>query len=205
MIYHQRISGSQEAGLTIFDLVFLVLVLATVVDMVAALILLLRGRFRSAGRWALMGAAVWVVYLGVGLIVAVASPQRVLTGREERCFDEMCFGVTGVERDAAGRLAVTVSTNNRGRGRAQREGGAEAFLLDSAGRRYEPVEASGPGPDAAVAAGESVSTRLVFAVPAEARGLGLVVDHSYWLYPGRIIVGDEDHLGHRPTVIVLGQ
>jgi hypothetical protein len=194
---------------TIFDLLFLALVLATAIGAIAVLILLLRGRFRSAGRWALIGAAVWAVYLGVGLIVALATPQRVLTAREERCFDEMCFGRAGVERGAESgglaRLAVTVSTTNRGRGRAQREGGAEAFLLDSAGRRYRPVEANGPGLDAAVTAGESVSTRLVFAVPAEARGLGLVVDHSYWLNPARIILGDEDHLGHKPTVIVLGE
>lgn len=198
--------------MTIFDLVFLVLVLATVVGLAAELIMLLRGRFRSAGRWALIGAAIWAVYLGVGLIVAVATPQRVLTTREERCFDEMCFGVAGVEKGAAEtgsaadvRLTVTVSTTNRGRGRAQREGGAEAFLLDSAGRHYRPAEASGPGLDAPVAAGENAATRLVFAVPAGARGLGLVVDHSYWLNPARIIMGDEDHTGHKPTMIALGE
>ena len=198
--------------MTIFDLGFLALMPATAAVAVAVLIMLIRRRFRSAGRWALVGAAAWAVYLGAGFVTAGTTPQRVLTGREERCFDEMCFGVTRVERGAAGtggggevRLAVTVSTTNRGRGRAQREGGAEAFLLDGAARRYRPVEASGPGLDAAVVAGDSVSTRLVFAVPAEARGLGLVVDHSYWLNPARIILGNEDHLGHRPTVIALGE
>jgi hypothetical protein len=201
--------------MSISDLFFLVMVLGTVFGVAWMAIALLRGRFAAAGRWALGCGAVWLVYLGAGFAVALGTPQRVLGPGQERCFDDMCFGVARVERVAAinkdGRqvraagvfYAVTVTTTNRGRGRTQKENGAEASLMDAAGERYLPVVGLGGNGklDATVAAGQSVESRLVFDVPASAQRLGLVVDHSYALNPGWIIVGDQEHLGHKPTII----
>lgn len=196
--------------MTISDLVFLAMVLATVIVVVAILVKLLRRRQKSAGRWAMGAAAVWCLYLVVGLIVAMTTPQHVLVANEERCFDEMCFGVKGVEHFAmvggnrpVERYTVTVETANHGRSHTEREGGAEAFLIDEAGKKYRPVGESGAGLDAPVGPGENVETRLQFDVPGGRQWLALGVEHSYWLNPGKIVIGDDEHVGHRPTVIAL--
>jgi hypothetical protein len=197
---------------SISDLLFLLLILLTLIALVAVVVALVRARWRTAGRWAAVTAGVWAVYLLAGLAVAVLTPQTVLGQGEERCFDEMCFRVTAVEKlpslDLNGQKVispdalyqVTVETTNRGLGRTQSEGGAEAFLVDAAGRRYKPTTVLGDGLDARVAPGGKATTELVFSVPASAPGIGLVIAHSYWLNPGKIIIGDPEHFGHKPTM-----
>ena len=42
----------------------------------------------------------------------------------------------------------------------------------------------------------------VFAVAADATGLGLVFTHGRW-QPGRLVIGDSDSLLHRRTAVKL--
>ena len=201
--------------MSISDLFFLLLVFLTMVAVVVVVVALLRARWRTAGRWASVTAGVWIVYLLAGLAVAVFTPQTVLGQGEERCFDEMCFRVTATEKlpslDLNGQKVispdalykVTVETTNHGLGRTESEGGAEAFLMDAAGKRYKPTTVMGDGLEARVAPGGKATTELVFDVPASAPGFGLVIAHSYWLNPGKMIIGDDEHLGHKPTMIRL--
>lgn len=198
--------------MTISDLLFLVMLLVTTVVVVTVLVKLVLGRGRSAAQWAMGAVSVWAVYLVAGLAVAVATPQRVIPAGEEQCFDEMCFSIAKVARkpmapgETSGLTAlylVSVETANHGHTHPERESGVVAFLMDAAGKRYWPVGESGAGLDAPVAAGESVETRLQFEVPAGARGLGLGLDHGGWLYPGKVILSDEAHVGHKPTLLAL--
>lgn len=202
--------------MSVSDLFFLLLVFLTLVAVVVVVVVaLVRRRWRTAGCWAAVAAGVWAVYLLTGLAVAVLTPQKVLGQGEELCFDEMCFRVTAVEKlpslDPNGQKVVspevlyrvTVETANRGLGRTESEGGAEGYLLDAAGREYKPTTVRGDGLDARIVPNGKATTELVFNVPASASGLGLVIGHSYWLNPGKIIIGDSGHLGHKPTMIRL--
>lgn len=189
--------------MTSSDLLFVLLIVSTLAVIPISVVAFARHQRRRAAGWLGIAAGVWVGYVAAGFAVAVSTPQRVLARNEERCFDEICYRIAFLEKQGNA-WTVTLTTRSRGRGRTERERGAEAFLMDGAGARYWPVGQSGAGLDAAVAPGESVSTRLRFEVPETRHGgLGLVVDHAYAINPGRIIIGDDEHLGHNPTIIRL--
>lgn len=196
--------------MTISDLVFLALALLSALAIVAILAKLLRRRCSSAGRWAIGLALIWGAYFSLGLVVAVVTPQRVLVASQERCFDEMCFQIKDVRHSPlqgssapAVRYTLTVETTNHGHTRVERESGAEAFLMNEAGKKFPPASESGAGLDAPVGPGGSVETRLQFDVPGRTQWLALGVEYSYWLNPAKIVIGDDEHFGHRPTVIAL--
>jgi hypothetical protein len=206
--------------MSIFDLLLVLIVLLTAGGMLTALGALLFRR-RSLAARILAGIAVtWLVYLGIGTAVAVSTPQRIMRLGEDRCFDEMCFAVTGWNRTpstTAGKLfyIVHVAVSNRSRSHAQREIGRKGVLVDQTGRLYE-VSREGmlavnhakgpanPGLDAEVAPGKTLDTTLVFEVPGNVENPGFALGSNLRLYPPRIVIGDEDHFLHWPTVVPLG-
>jgi hypothetical protein len=152
-----------------------------------------------------------MVYLCVLIGVSLVQGQRVLVLGEPRCFDEMCFAVTGVEevpgfliRDGRRLLRVSVRVTNKGR-KTQSEGLIRAYLVDGQGRRWEESPGvNGVGLTARVAGGDSVVSEPVFKVGADATGLGLVFTHG-WRQPGVLVIGDSDSLLHKKTVVELGR
>ena len=202
--------------MSIFDLLLILLVLATAVAIVVAIVALLIRRWAVAG-WFLAGVFVaWVVYLGVGTVVALKAPQHIMSLGEDRCFDEMCFAVTGWNRMPSRNMGrsfylVAVRITNRSRGRAQREIGRKGVLIDRSGRVYEvskegmhalsPV--GGPpftGLDSEVGPGQSLETTLVFDLPTDVDYPGFALASNLSLNPARIVIGDEEHFLHWPTV-----
>jgi hypothetical protein len=151
------------------------------------------------------------------MLVAATTPQTVLSMADSRCFDEICFQVTDVERRSTVQnlaakgafYVVTVRTFSKALGRPQREGGAVASLIDTNQHRYWPIPTTmGPNErslDALIEPGKSVLTRLVFDVPKSVRKPGLVVSHSYLLNPASIIIGDDQHFLHKPAMIQLSK
>ena len=172
-----------------------------------AAIAMLRRRRRFAGR-SLGGLLVlWVVYLAVGTVVAVATPQRIQAIGSDCCFDETCFAVEGFRRtpriEGGGQpiqadgffYIVNVRVSNRSRGRTQHEAGRKGMLMDRAGHVYDVstrgtqalVEAEGPSPglDADLNPGGSVAAKLVFDLPANVKRPGFVLGSSLVFYPPR--------------------
>lgn len=206
--------------MTLFDLLLIAVVLGTAAAVVVVGIALARRRWVFARRLALGVVLAWVVYLGVGTVVALKAPQHIMALGEDRCFDEMCFAVTGWNRmpsTTAGRswYLVDVRITSKSRGRAQREIGRTGVLIDRSGRVYEVSEAGMhanspvgaapyPGLDAEVEPGQSLQTRLVFDLPAEVDAPGFALGSNLALNPARIVIGDEDHFLHWPTVVPLG-
>src|SRR5271165_3289865 len=202
--------------MSIFDLLLILMVLATGVAIVIAIVALFLRRWTDAGRFLAGIVVVWAVYLGVGTVAAIKSPQHIMAPGEDRCFDEMCFAVTGYNRTPsrnAGRsyYSVYVRITNRSRGRAQRELGRKGVVIDRSGRVYEvstegmhaksPVDGLAfPGLDAEVGPGQSLETTLVFELPSEVDYPGFALGSNLGLNPARIVLGDEDHFLHWPTV-----
>jgi len=205
--------------MTLFDLLLILLILSTAVALVAVVVALARRRWTLAGMLALSLVLVWAVYLGVGTIVAVKTPQHIMAVGEDRCFDEMCFAVTGWNRTPstnAGKsfYSVDVRISNRSGGHAQREAGRTGVLIDRSGLVYEvsqagmsaksPVGAPPyPGLDAEVGPGQSLATRLVFELPTDVDYPGFALGSNLALNPARIVIGDEEHFLHWPTVVPL--
>ena len=128
--------------MTIFDILLILLALATVAGIVTALVAMFFRRWALAARSLVAIVSAWVLYLGIGTAVALRTPQHILSFGEDRCFDEMCFAVMGYKRipsTNAGKsfYLVDVRISNRSRGRAQREIGRKGVLVDRAGRVYE--------------------------------------------------------------------
>jgi len=206
--------------MTFFDLILILLVLGTAAAFVTALIALALRRWVLVRRLAVAMVLVWMVYLGVGTVVAIKAPQHIIALGEDRCFDEMCYAVTGWNRvpsATAGRswYVVDVRITNRSRGRPQREIGRKGVLIDRSGRVYEvsqagmyamtPVGAAPyPGLDAEVGPGQRMETRLVFDLPTDVDYPGFALGSNLALDPARVVLGDEDHFFHWPTVVPLG-
>jgi hypothetical protein len=192
------------------------LVLATGVTALVVIASVAKRRWAFAGKLLAGAVVAWVVYLGLGTLVAVKAPQHILAPGEDRCFDEMCFAVTGWNRMPsrnAGRsiYLVTVRITNQSRGRAERELGRKGVLIDRFGQVYEVSNqatrelspANGPtfpGLDAEVDPGQRLETTLVFDLPNTVDYPGFALGSNLAINPARIELGDEDHFLHWPTV-----
>jgi hypothetical protein len=205
--------------MTIFDLLLIFLVLASVAGIVTALVALLFRHRTLAARSLLAIAVAWAIYLGVGTAIAVMTPQHIVSIGEDRCFDELCFAVMGYNRTPSTNpgksfYIVDVRISSRSRGRAQREIGRTGVLIDRAGRVYEAsmqgmhnlTLANGtpyPGLDAEVLPGQKLETKLVFELPEDVNYPGFALGSDLAINPARIVIGDEDHFLHWPTVVPL--
>ena len=160
------------------------------------------------------------VYLGVVVIVALASPQRIVALKEDRCFDDWCIAIEDVTlinelgQDGHGVFyVITLRLSNHARGRDQRASSIAIHLLDDQGRTYDlsplgqAVWEAQQGPTApltsTVAVGQSLTTVQVFELPQDAHDVSLTVEHPVGPSPSLFIIGDEASLFHKPTIVRL--
>ena len=207
------------------ELLFVIVILALVVTLATAAVAALRGRRRRALAL-LRGCAIGIaVYLGVVVLVALSSRQRVFAIGEDRCFDDWCVAVVDVAvvpelGEGADVVAargqffvVTLRLSNHARGRPQRASSAAVRLIDHEGRAYElsrrgqSAFESVHGPASALtgtlSVGQSLDTVRVFDLPTEAHDVGLTVEHPVGPAPGLFIIGDDASLFHKPAIVRL--
>jgi len=208
--------------MTLFDLLFIVVFLATVVVLLTALVHVLRRRPRRARKVLAVHGRFLGLYFAVLLLVSLAAPQRIVALGEDRCFDDWCLAVDScatVSELGHGEHAakadgvfyvVTLRISNQGRGRAQRASSAAVRLRDDLGGTYD-VSPRGQlafeaerGPMAPLtsllAVGRSLTTVRVFDIPNTAHVAGLTIEHPVGFGPGRLVIGEESSLLHRPTL-----
>jgi Telomeric repeat-binding factor 2. len=194
------------------ELLLLVLVGWTAVGAAGITISLVRKERRKAARHSLWIVAVWVVYMTILLWTSLTKPQKVIALGQDRCFDEMCFAVTGVQElpgylieDGSKLIRVSVRISNHGKEKMQSEGLIQAYLIDKQGRQWaESTAVSGVPLTAKVAAGDSVMSQPVFKVAGDSTGLGLIFTRGQ-RQPGVLVIGDSDSLLHQRTVVWLGR
>jgi len=205
--------------MTIFDLLFLVAVLATIGAALRVAYLLLRRRLAHAGRAARRWAIFAGLYFGLLFVTSAFQPRAVVPIGQPRCFDEWCLAVDGARRQeviggtrARGDyVIVSARILNSGRGRRQRERDVYALLRDehgdmhrqSAEGRAALVGSTGVGSQLtdSVDAGASERVELVFDVPHGARSFQFIAAHAW--FPHALIMGDAESLFHRPTVVEI--
>jgi hypothetical protein len=215
--------------MSIFDLLLILLVLATAAALLLVLAALVTRHFKSAARVFAATLAVWLLYLAAGAAVALLTPQRIVPLGQDRCFDEMCFAVTGFQRvpsiaSPAGLvrpngvfLIVDVRISNQSQRHPQREAGRAGELVDDSNRVYQPSPAAIqalaqaqnpsadplPGLDATVQPGQSLTTRLVFDIPATATHPAFVLTSHLAVNPARLVIADDAHFLHKPSIVPL--
>jgi hypothetical protein len=209
--------------MTIFDLVFLASALGCGLGLIVALVALARRRWPTARRTLIALGGYVLLYMLALVSVAALSPQRTLAMGQQRCFDDWCIAAVAASQQpevgdaptlavAQGRFViVTVRVSSHARAISQRELGAQLYLVDGAGRRYAASTAGQRALDATGQSGQPLDTLLapsgsfvhtaVFDVPSDASQLALVVAHG--AFPGAIIIGDDQSLFHRPTLMRL--
>lgn len=194
------------------ELLLLVLVGWTAVGAAGITISLVRNERQKAARHSLWVVAVWVVYMTILLWTSVTTPQKAVALGQDRCFDEMCFAVTGVQelpgyliQDGSKLIRVSVRISNHDKEKMRNEGKVQAYLIDKQGRKWaESTAVSGVPLTAKVAAGDSVMSQPVFKVSGNATGLGLIFTRGQ-RQSGVLVIGDSDSLLHQRTVVWLGR
>jgi hypothetical protein len=193
--------------MSIFDLLFLVLFVATVVALGAAAVAATRGRSPSAVRILRGFALAAVAYFGVLCIVSLASAQPVARIGDERCSDDWCIAVTGAQRRFAASgvtYEVTFRISSRAGRVTQRELGVVAYLLDGRGRRYDAeVRALDVPFDVKLDPMQQVIALRAFVVPTGLADVGAVISHEGVPFPRCCIIGDEGSLFHKKTIVRL--
>ena len=194
--------------MTIFDLFFIVIVLASVATLAAVVASALRGRSRQAVKLSAILGVCLTLYLGVVVVVSLASPPRVLALGEDRCFDDWCIAIDDADRsEAPSRVeyTVTLRVSNRARRVSQRENGVVVYMMDERGRRFEAMADPSATPfNILLQPGQSITTPGTFDVSGASGQLSLVVAHEgITRFPGLFIIGDDSSMFHKPTIMRL--
>ena len=194
--------------MTIFDLLFIVVVFASVATLAVVITSALRGRFSQAVKLLALYGVCLAFYLGVIVVVSLASPQRILALGENRCFDDWCIAVDDAARSESLTEAVytvTVRLSNRAKRVSQRENGVVVYMMDEKGRQFEAAADPSAAPfNLLLQPGQFVTTTRTFQVSGASGQLELVVGHDgLSSFPGRFIIGDDSSLFHKPTIVRL--
>jgi len=194
------------AGMTIFDLLFIILFLLSVATLVTAAIMGLRGRGRRAVMILRRLALCAGVYFAIVFLVALVTPQKVVHVGVPQCFDDWCITVVDATRmpgSSSASWTVTLRLSSRARRVAQRENGAAVYLTDADHRRFDPVPGDATVPlDTRLQPGESVDATRRFELPLDARDVGLVFTHEGGFPIGSLIIG-ENHVFHGAAIVRL--
>jgi hypothetical protein len=204
--------------MNLFELVFILLFLGSVVSLFLSLILIRR---RGSRKIVVTLAWVWSIYLVILAVTDVFSSQKVFKVGEDQCFDEMCFAVVGAQTmpqsvraadPTANKLyAVTVRVTSHSRGRAQSEGGLHARLYsgttyidvsESAQKAYDAQHEANSKLTQRIAPGASILSVLIFEVPPGIEHPALVLDHGFT--PGYFVIGESPWF-HKPDIHLLLQ
>jgi len=182
-------------NVSIFDLLFIVLLLAAVVTVIAAAIAGIRGHGASAFRMLRNLGICAVLYLATATVVHFLLPLRILTIGDAQCSGDWCITVESVNRPpAAGAVTyydVVFRVSSSARRVTQREKGLITYLIDNRGRRFDPAPEMSHVPlDVLLEAEQSVTATRTFKIPADAHQLSLVVAHEggipmHWFIIGR--------------------
>lgn len=186
---------------------FLLALLSTVVTLIALLVITIRGRFRAARKVFGIYLICAVLYLGVGVAVSFARPQRIMTVGDSWCFDDWCLAVDKVNRTPEGvdiNYQIALRIFSRAGRVSQRANGAWIYLIDDQKRRYAPEPQSTDVPlDTPLQPDQSLPTSRTFRVPAKARQLGLITGHGgpYCGPMSFFVIGDSGCLFGKPPMI----
>lgn len=195
--------------MTIFDLLFLLAVLAAVVSLATAAVFALRGQQVRALSivWGLVyGAA---AYFATGVVVAFFAPPEVMNTGDAWCFDDWCLTVekaTATPRTHQVSYKVDLLIESRARRGEQRASGVWIYLIDDRGRLYPPeADPSAVPLDVRLQPGESVTTSRTFIVPSDAHKLGLITGHggSYCGVMDALIIGQGGCWFKKPAMIQI--
>jgi len=183
--------------MTVFEPLFLLLVLVSAVTLATALV---TRRGRIALRWMTCAG----VYFGIVMAVSLVADRKVYEVGDAQCFDDWCITVAEAGRETPGApYDVSLRLSSRAKRVPMGEKGTVVYLTDSEGRRYDPLPDPAYIPlDTVLQPGESVVAKRRFGVPSEARGVGLIYAHEGGFPIGWFIIGEGGWFAKPPIVML---
>jgi hypothetical protein len=183
--------------MTLFDLLLIVVVLASVAGIVRALAQAVSGHLGNASRS--LGAVIagLGIYLTAICIVSLSATPKIQALGEPECSDDWC--VTP-ERAHFRNSVVDVEFRvwSRAKRVTQREYGVRPFLTDERGQRFEIAGSSGPEFDRPIGPDEEFTTVRSYRLPKNAETLDLILRDG--IGPGTFVIGSSKSLLHPRTV-----
>jgi hypothetical protein len=195
--------------MSIFDLIFLLSALISMVSVLAAATLAFIGRRRSA-RAIVRSLGIYVLgYLALSILVSAMKPQRILAVGTPWCFDDWCLAVDRVTEQPSAQsvsYAFDLRVLSRARRVSQRASGAWIYVLDEQGHQYAPTTASDETPlDVLLLPEEVRYTTRTFVMPAGIPPVGLITGHGagYCGVMSVLIIGAGGCVFRKPPMIGL--
>ncbi len=168
--------------MTLFDLLFILAVLAAVVSLMTASVqLVLRHRDRAKRTLRRIGVSAGL-YLLVVTLVSIVLPRDILRIGRPQCFDDWCISadtVTLVSSPLNKSYRVGFRVSSKAGRVSQRERGVTVYLIDQDNNRYDPsLDPTIARFDTLLAPGDFVEIDRVFTIPLTAENVGLVITHE---------------------------
>lgn len=189
---------------SVFEPLFLLLVLVTIGTMLAAAMAAMRGQFPRAGRIARRLAIGAALYFASAIAVSALTPRRTFHVGEAQCYDDWCITVSDAGRAPAPDdtvYDVTLRFSNRARRMPMGEKGTVVYLEDESGHRFDPVARPGDIPiDTVIPPGGAVAAARRFIVPPEVRIAGLAYNHEGGFPIGWLIISGGGWFARPPIV-----
>jgi hypothetical protein len=190
--------------LNIFEPLFLLLVVVTVITLITAAIFALGGKFARAGRILRRLGIGAGIYFVVVIAVTIFNPQRVYRVGDTQWFDDWGIEVIAAQWIGApvvGHYEVTLRLSNRARRMPMGEEGTVVYLLDTQGRRYDPLPDNAGVPfDTILQPGESINITRQFDVPRDTSNLSLIYTHQGGFPIGWLIITEGGWFQKPPVV-----
>ncbi|HEY6390760.1 MAG TPA: hypothetical protein VIX89_05760 [Bryobacteraceae bacterium] len=177
------------------SILFIAVLLAAVLTVIAAAIAGIRGRGARAFRMLRALGICAGLYLATAIVVHFLLPLRVLSIGDAQCSDDWCIAVESVKRPPPAGAEiyydVILRISSSARRVTQREKGLSTYLIDGRGRRFDPAPEMSHVPlDVLLEPEQTVTAIRTFRIPADAHQLNLVVAHEggipmHWFIIGR--------------------
>jgi hypothetical protein len=184
--------------MTIFDLLFILILLAT------AIFQAIRGHGRKSLRILSVSALTLLVYFAICCATTLLTPRRILNLHEPQCFDDWCVSLENVVemRDGpADRYQTNIRIFSQAKRVSQRESGIAFYLEDNQGHRYDELLDSATTPsNTLLQPGESVTLTRGFQLPSTIHLAGFVATHEDGFPIQWFVIGEGQSLFHKEPI-----
>ena len=155
-----------------------------------------------------------IAYLALLFVFSAVSHETDLTRGQEKYFCEidchLAYSVIDAGARPDGRYIIrlrtrfdeTTTSPNRPKEAPLTPSPRQVSLVDSAGREFAPVIASGTPLQTPLKPAESYVTQLEFILPKDVTGLRLLIN-TMPAWPDRVVIGDENSILHKKTYFAL--
>jgi hypothetical protein len=147
------------------------------------------------------------------LAFSLTSKTTTLPLNQDKCFDEWCASVIGINKksfDTTTTYFVTIQISNHGRGRAQKPDSPAVYVVDDqeikyvesekAKSEYEKQHGQQRLITSRIDAQSNYQTTMVFVLPKGRKGNVVITEGGF---PTPLIIGDEGSILHKKSVTPL--